>query len=64
MAHRYQPKVGRLEIEVEGRWLLVDQAAVVDVSSPDGEAHACYQRLSVFGVEVLYVRCVILPGET
>ncbi len=42
--HRYDPETGRLEVGIEGLWVLVDPAKLVSVPSPDGSAHACYER--------------------
>ena len=64
VGHRYDPAGRRLEVELEGRWVPVAPAAVVPLASPDGDAHACYEHLSVFGVEILSGRCVVLPGES
>ena len=53
--------VGGIEVAIEGRWVPVDASALLAAPTPDGGAHACYRRLLVFGVEILRIRCVILP---
>lgn len=60
--HRYDPKTGQLELE--GTWVVVDPRAVLPMSSPDGNAHACFWRWWMVRKMTPMIRCVILPGNS
>ncbi len=64
VGHRNDPGSGRLEVEIDGRWVPVDPASLVAVPSPDGEAHACFWRHWMARTMTPMIRCVILPGES
>jgi hypothetical protein len=61
--HRYDAATGRLEVAIEGVWVLVDPSTLVAVPAPDGNAHACYARSWLRNRMTPVIRCVILPGE-
>ncbi len=61
--HRYNPETRRLELGIEGVWVPVDPARLVAVPSPDGAAHACFERHWMLKKMTPVVRCFILPGE-
>ena len=61
--HRLDPATRRLEVGIEGVWVPVDPARLVSVPSPDGAAHACFERRWTRNRMTPVVRCVILPGE-
>lgn len=64
VGHRYASGSGRLEVEIDGRWVAVDPGALVAVPSPDGEAHACFWRHWMARTLTPMIRCVVLPGES
>lgn len=58
VAYRLNARDGREEIEANGRWWPVEQDKVLALSTPDGEAHACWRNPR--GKPEF--RCIILPG--
>jgi hypothetical protein len=63
--HRYNPTLGRLEVEVQGHWFPVDPATILTLPSPDGGVHACYSLTWQSDRTALPTfHCVILPGST
>src|SRR4051794_18172413 len=60
---RYNPLTHHTEVGIEGQWVPVDPAKLVNVPSPDGAAHACYERYWMLQKMTPIVRCIILPGD-
>ena len=56
--YRLNAGSGHEEIEANGRWWPVEQDKVLALSTPDGEAHACWRNPR--GRPEF--RCIILPG--
>jgi hypothetical protein len=63
VAHRYDRETHRLQVRLEGAWWPVATAALLSVPSPDGMAHACFERRWLRGRMTPVIRCIILPGE-
>lgn len=61
--HRYDPESHRLEVGINGVWVPVDPAKVVAVPSPDGAAHACFERHWMVRKMTPLIRCIILPVD-
>jgi hypothetical protein len=72
--HRYTNNV--LEVEIEGAWMTVRPNDVLQTSSPDNRAHACYYHSTRMNLDLRspqfghhekagnVIRCVILPGSS
>jgi hypothetical protein len=56
--YRPNAQTGREEIKANGRWWPVDYDVVLGVPTPDGGAHACWNKPRGRP----NFRCVILPG--
>lgn len=61
--HRYNRETGRLEVGIEGVWVMVDPDKVVQTPPTDGSAHACFERHWMLKKMTPLIRCIILPGE-
>jgi hypothetical protein len=47
-----------------GRWWPVDPHKVLTLTTPDGRAHACWDRCYRLPAERVTFRCIILPRMT
>ena len=56
--YRLNAKIGREEVEANGRWWPVELDKVLALSTPDGGAHACWDNPR----GKPRFRCLILPG--
>lgn len=60
---RYNGQSRQLELGIGGNWYPIESSKLLSVPSPDGQAHACFERHWRERRMTPVFRCIILPGE-